>query len=443
MWTSTIFDYLDEALGERPSTGRLLAGYSGGLDSSVLLHSLVAWLDRKRPSWDLVAVHVNHGISSHAQRWQEHCASFADALGVPMQIERVRVTSGKGGLEATAREARYAVFKRLLRRDDILLLAHHREDQAETFLLRALRGAGTRGLSGMPAQRSLGEGFLLRPFLEAAPELLREYARTRGISWIEDDSNMDMSFDRNYLRLRIMPQLEARWPRSRERLARAAHHLREAHELQKEIGMSEVHGVSSGERQMRLSELQRMTARRRRNILMTWVEMAGLAPLSERLLREIERQVMTGRNLAIRLPGARLASHDRRLFLLVGRPPVLEECTWDLRKGALDLGYGRLLAVPGIGGGLRMDCHPVRIVARAGGERIRWRAHHRKVKKLLQELRVPPWTRACLPLLVVNDELVAIADLAIADRWRVRHGEPGWRLVWQPSSDYAHHGSGR
>ncbi|MEM7294186.1 MAG: tRNA lysidine(34) synthetase TilS, partial [Pseudomonadota bacterium] len=188
---------------------RWLLGYSGGLDSSVLLHQLAAIA--QRPA--LHAIHVNHQLSPYADNWQAHAQMVCDQLQVPLTVITVPAPENRGkGLEDAARAARYQAFESVLEEGDVLMLAHHQDDQAETMLLRLLRGAGARGLAGMPQQRVIGRAELLRPLLDRGRADLEAYAQANQLKYITDDSNDDTRLDRNYLRSEVMPMLASRWP---------------------------------------------------------------------------------------------------------------------------------------------------------------------------------------------------------------------------------------
>ncbi len=206
----------------RGHSGRVWVGYSGGMDSAVLLEAVVELRARVAPAPRLAAVHVNHGLHPDAARWAEHCQRRCDALAVPLATHCLppgELAATGGSLEAAARAARYAAFAAQLVAGDVLLLAHHADDQAETVLLRLLQG---RGVLPMPAARSLGDGKLLaRPLLEVPRQALRDYAETRALSWVEDPDNASSTPDRNYLRHQVLDPIRARWPQAAQALARS------------------------------------------------------------------------------------------------------------------------------------------------------------------------------------------------------------------------------
>ncbi|EJM37300.1 tRNA(Ile)-lysidine synthetase, partial [Pseudomonas sp. GM33] len=251
--------------------------FSGGLDSTVLLH-LLAHLAKTESLPALSAIHVHHGLQAVADAWPEHCRSVCAALGIPLQTVRVRVAPG-ASLERAARDARYHTFTEVTRPDEVLLTAQHRDDQAETLLFRLLRGAGVRGLSGMPRQRPLGKGHLLRPLLDVTRAELEAYANEHGLSWIEDPSNEDRQYSRNYLRHQVFPALTRRWPQAVATMARSAAHLTEAQGLLEELAdmdLREANSVSEfawlGLRSLELASLAQLSAARQRNALSHWLE---------------------------------------------------------------------------------------------------------------------------------------------------------------------------
>jgi len=275
----------------------VVLGLSGGLDSRVLLHLLVN--AHQQMDFKLSAIHINHRISPNADDWANFCAKLCANDGIPFQAVAVDVPRDSGlGLEAAAREARYRV---LLAQDaDAIVLAHHQDDQAETLLLQLLRGAGVKGLAAMGKvsyQRSAISGQLktiLRPLLEASRKELLEYAGAHGLEWIEDESNLDLAYDRNYLRSRILPELEQRFPAARRTLARSASHLAEAAALLEEVAREDaVLAVSDG--RLDLAMLKAMSAARAANLLRWWVAQQAGVPVSTARLADIRSQLLNAK----------------------------------------------------------------------------------------------------------------------------------------------------
>lgn len=470
---------------------RLLLGFSGGLDSCVLLHLLASLRDECR--YELAALHVNHGISTRADEWQQFCAETCASLLVPFTAARVDVPRDTGlGIEAAARAARYAVL--LAQPADILVLAHHQDDQAETLLLQLLRGAGVRGLAAMGGQRSVpsaqlsadsrqleagmsseettkqpttqaslqisayphvgevspvpslpkeGEGYqrpttMLRPLLDISRATLESYASSNHLAWIEDESNLDLAYDRNFLRHHIFPELEKRFPASRITLARSAAHLAEAAALLDEVALED---ASRWIRQGRLqvTGLHAMSEPRAKNLLRHWLS-AYLTELpSTRRLQDIYRQLLEARAeamIAIALEGGQVRRYrgeawfDQSVSLI--QPAVLE---W---RGESELQFagGQLSSRPVVGAGIslaRLDAEPLYIHWRQGGERLRLHRHGpaRSLKNLFQEAGVPAWQRATLPLIYWRDELVCVPGIGVACEWQADAGESGLVIEWR------------
>ena len=419
-----------------PPAGRLLVGYSGGLDSHVLLH-----LARYHyGATGLLAVHVHHGLSPNADRWQRHCEATCAALGIACHSERVAVTVGAGSPEGGARAARYAVFARLLGEGDVLLLAHHADDQAETVLYRLLRGGVA---AGMPAARPLGRGRLMRPLLAFSRDRLRAYAERAGLHWIEDESNALLHADRNYLRHRVLPALAGRWPDAVVRLGRAAARSATAADLHRE--MAEIDLATLDERAERVGssvDLRRLLAlppHRRDNLLRHWLPAPGVPEPGARVLAALVRDLAGAGGDAAPLvswAGGQWRRFRGRLHLLPrgwGENVATERGPWPWSPPApLPLPDGAVLgARPVTGCGLRAGDGLV-VRYRHGGERAHPadRRVSTSLKKILQERELEPWLRDRVPLIERAGQLVAVGDLFVCAGAAAGPGEPGWLPAW-------------
>ena len=272
---------------------RWLLGLSGGVDSVVLLHLLCA-LRQEQALPSLLAVHVNHHLNDSANAWSKHCQRLCKKLEVEFQVVDAEVVPAGRGLEAAARDARYQIFEELIRADEVLLLAHHLDDQVETFFLRLLRGAGTQGLSGMPARRDLAQGELFRPLLGFPREALHGYAKARKLRWVEDDSNADTRFDRNYLRQQVLPLLEHRWPGYRKSVLRGVDAIREAEtqlRAQQADRLPAAMGQDFGEATLRLSALEDLNVEDAACLLRSWLQRLELPNPGRDQLREFLQQL--------------------------------------------------------------------------------------------------------------------------------------------------------
>jgi len=413
----------------------VLVGLSGGLDSVVLLHLLCACPGVGDTG--LRAIHVHHGLQASADDWADRCRTLCEALDVPLQVVRVDVDRDAGsGLEAAARAARREAFAGALRGGEALALAHHRDDQAETFLLRALRASGPDGLAAMrPWQRFAG-GWLWRPLLDVPRARLLAHANAHGLRWIEDPSNEDTAHDRNFLRHRVLPLLRERWPEADAALARSAALAAESRGLLAEGDDAALAAARTPDaRVLSTRALDALPRARRARVLRRWIETLGLPPLPAQGIARIETDLLaagTDTGAAFEWHGARVRRWRDLLHADAHCAPLAQDwyAHWDGREP---------LALP-TGGELRLDGAdafdaPLRAHARRGGERIRLpgRDHSHALKHVLQDLGVPPWQRERLPLLSdIDGDVQAAGDLAVSaglDAWlRARHA----RLRWRP-----------
>lgn len=411
---------------------RLVVALSGGLDSTVLLHTL----SRLASGVPVSAIHVNHQLHADADRWQQHCEELCASLAIPLQAVTVAVATDCGaGPEAAARTARYAAFREQLRAGDVLLSAHHLDDQAETLLLHLMRSSGPLGLAGMPTERALGKARLLRPLLDVRRETLRQYADREELSWVEDPGNADTGLDRNYLRHDILPRLESRWPRSSQRLARSSELLSEASALLDALAAIDL--ADKDPARLPVDRLLALGDVRARNLLRYTARQLDLPVPPAKALQRIVNECLTAKEDAqplVEWHGANARRYRNELFLLAD--PSAPPDGGQLKPGdSLDLGVlGRLHADADSPRGVspKIAVDGFRVAFRDGGEALQPErdAHRRPLKKLLQEAGVLPWMRARIPLLYCGETLVAVGDLwleqsvvtapGIAIRWEDR-----------------------
>jgi tRNA(Ile)-lysidine synthase len=403
----------------------LCLAYSGGMDSTVLLTALSTICARER--FSLRALHVNHQLHPQASEWARAARSNAQQLGVPCELIKVLVPAGRGdSLEAVAREARYRALAAHLKPGELLLTAHHLEDQLETLLLALLRGSGVRGLSAISASRAWAGTQLLRPLLPVSRQQLERFARRRHLSWSEDPSNQDQRFDRNYLRQVVLPLLQARWPGIATTVARSAAHIAEAGSLLEQLARVHLGNARDG-LALRVSALRTLAAPQRANALRAWIAQRGLPPPDARRLREITGPLLAAREdaeAAVCWQGAQVRRHADRLFAIAvdaARESVaLEIERWNWRKDpwvALGAG-GSLGLVRDPHGDVRLTALPplLAVCYRKGGERLQAARSRVALKDLLQRQAVAPWQRASVPL-VVQQATQARKIIAVADLW--------------------------
>lgn len=411
----------------------VLVGYSGGLDSTVLLHRLAH--DPAMRARGLRAIHVHHDLHPDADAWALHCERSCAALGVALQVVRVDVDRGSGlGLEGAARVARYAAFAHALDDHGVLALAHHLGDQAETVLLRALRGSGVDGLAAMRGWRPFGSGWLWRPLLDVPRADLAAYARARGLAWIEDPGNAQDGADRNFLRLRVLPLLRERWPHADAALARSAALAAQASDLLAQADAAALDAASLQADTLRLDALLRLPRERRARVLRRWIQGLGLPSLPARALSRLDDLLDQERPGEVAWSDVR-ARRWRGLLHAGTAPPALPsdwQCDWDGRQ-VLALPTGGALE---LSGATRFDA-PLQVRARRGGERILLpgRVHSHALKQLLQDAGVPPWQRPAMPLLCAADGAVlAAGDALLSARMHDWLRARGAALRWRPAA---------
>ena len=428
--TSAISDALDAHVA---SDAKLAIAISGGIDSMVLLEAM-ARVAADRPL-RISAIHVHHGLSPNAEHWARFCGEQCAARGVPLTVHRLHLARKPGqSLEALARAGRREYF--MSREVDVIALAHHADDQAETVLLQLLRGAGPRGLSAMPA---FARGFpaLLRPLLSLTRETLVAYAKHRGLDWIEDESNADTRHRRNLLRHEIAPRLAAGFGGYPATLVRAASHQAEASVLLDELAALDADGAID-RLGLDRAHLAGLSNARAANLLRWFLRREGLRPPTDARLADVLRQLRSASGDArtrIAHDGAEIGCYRGRV--VVHAPTVAPFAVPWQGAPEIQLLGGVLAFEPVDGEGIasaRLARAPVTVRSRAGGERIRLATNRPRhvVKKLLQRAGLTVWQRQALPLVWCGDELVAIPGVGVDVAFQADAGEKGWRVTWNP-----------
>ncbi len=400
------------------TTGYCVA-LSGGADSVALLIAMAELRHRLRKP--LRALHVHHGLQQEADDWAAFCRDLCDRLKIPLQVIEIDIErERRESLEMAARRQRYAALAQSLRADEVLLTAHHLDDQAETFLLHLLRGAGVDGLAAMPTVRVFSRGLLCRPLLAWGREQLVAYLRERAIDWIEDPSNDDISFDRNYIRQTIMPMIASRWPAAAKTISRAAGLQAEQRQLNESLAsnaLASCYTFNTGS--LQLDSLQSLDAMKKRLVLRSWLKLGQpKLTLSQAQLAALDARLASSRTFSYQLAGVQLLSFSGALYKRQtdANNPVLA-CFWqlDCRLHVAALGVviepSQILRhFPGLGPG-----DTLRITNRRGGETIYDPGvGHRPLKKMLQYWRVPPWRRARLPLIWCAEQLICVPGYWVA-----------------------------
>jgi tRNA(Ile)-lysidine synthase len=417
-----------------PRVKRYLVGFSGGADSTALLtalHSIRGDLDAS-----CEAVHFNHGLHPKSDAWERHCAKFCDERDIRLTCHRLDLTREQSNLEGRARGLRYRKLEEMVGLNTLFLTGHNLDDRSETFLLHALRGSGLEGLASIPAVRTLGRGLVARPLLDFSREALREYLEKEDVPWVEDPSNLDTSFDRNFIRQEVLPLLESRWPAARQTLARASGHLESASQvlaalITERTGPGALDGPS-----LSLETLNCLGSAASGLILREWLHRQGVTPPPEARVRELLDQLSRtspGSHCAIDWDKRSLKQFRNELRLETSEPyPECPVRNWDATS-ALRLGRG--LGVLGIEGGN----FPVRehwiVGPRQPGKRLQLHPEGpaRKLKKLFQEQAIPKWQRMSIPVLYSGDRTLAIGDWLYDSEFAAWLGEHSLAYRWRPA----------
>jgi tRNA(Ile)-lysidine synthase len=438
MPANRIRDHIEHALAELVA-GPILVSLSGGLDSTVLLHALAG--SRAARERGLRAVHVDHGLHDDSTMWARQCADFAEQLGVTLETRAVEIARTPGlGLEATARRARYGAIEEMLHSGEILALAHHRDDQAETVLLKLLRGAGPEGLGAMRSLRRLGRGFAWRPLLTLPRASLRGYAEQHKLVWIEDPSNADFSLDRNFLRIEVLPRIARRWPEAEASIAQSALWARAAADFiddEAERTLAQVQGLDPAT--LRFREWLALPDALRDPVLRRWLRSIALPEPTQFQVAELVRQLAEAgedRQPCVRWPGVEVRRYRELLHALAPLQLAPLDWTAEFTGEALvlpsDIGVLRLAAIAENGPPPRL-AEPALVRFRRGGENLRLSGttYTRELRDLLQEAGIPPWQRSRLPLVFGQDgALLAVADLWLSDAGAQQLANANARLEW-------------
>jgi tRNA(Ile)-lysidine synthase len=426
-----LLETLQLALRAHPD-GSLCVAYSGGPDSSALLHAL-AHLPEARTR-GLRALHIDHGLNPESAKWSAHCLAVCALLGVHCDVKCTEVDrSGGIGLEAAAREARHAIFVEHLHEGERLVLGHHQDDQVETVLLKLLRGAGPEGLGGMREQRTLGRGILWRPLLGIPRDGLRDYVLAHALPCIHDPSNDDTRLARNHLRHQILPQLKAYWPQAATSITHSARLCRTAADtLQHEWSATLENLRDDATNSLDVAGWLALPIALRDPLLAHWLHAQGLPAPTTVQRHQIERQctAQDGQLPCIRWPGAEVHVWKNRLWAMVPRdePVATNELLW----------HGEPLQLPDQG---VLKTEPaaqlpvlLNVRWRRGGERIRPARdkHTRDLRSLFQTGTIPPWQRAACPLLYEGEELIGVGDRWLTERAEDIFRQAGGRPQWLP-----------
>ncbi|MDT8363893.1 MAG: tRNA lysidine(34) synthetase TilS [Nitrosomonas sp.] len=440
---NNLIELLQRDLRQQITLGdRLTVALSGGVDSVVLLDILAKLSGAIE--FNLSAVHVEHGISSHSDQWRDFCQKLCDKFAISLSVFRLQISKqARESLEATARHARYQAFTRV--DTDYIVLAQHQDDQAETLLLQLLRGAGIKGLSAMPAVRPLANTSikLLRPLLNTPRTAILHYAQTHNLAWVNDESNANTDFDRNYLRHKVFPIIETRYPAYRKTLARTCRHLGEATRLLDELAQADGEQIMT-HHTLSLRKLRSLNSARAKNLLRYFLAQKVTHLPSAAKLGELLHQLCTATaDNYISFP---FENMEIRCYRGVAEClPINSEAGRDFiipwqgeRQLFIEPLQGTLIFQNQSGTGIdlqKLSRQTVTIRTRSGGEKFQpdCKRPRRSLKKIFQETAFPPWKRNALPLLFCADTLVWVADIGTDCHFQAPSGAPGLDVTWLPA----------
>jgi len=428
-----------EKLGSPPSP--IAVALSGGLDSIVLLDVLAAMKDDCGIA--LSALHVNHGLSDNADRWQAFCAERAASLGILFATERLDLRRERGAsVEAVARAARYAALSRMARERGIgvVALAHHRDDQAETVLLQALRGASAHGLASMPSVRTDDDGIRWwRPLLDTPRRAIHAHARQRMLEWVEDESNAERKYARNRLRHDVLPVIAAAYPGYRTAFARAAERASEAAALVDQLADIDLESARCGDRMLSRAALATLDPLRARNALRRHLALARApVPDADRLAEFVRQLAAAAQDRHPRLPldaSRHLVASGGVVRVLSPQQAAAFAVEWHAEP-TVELPHGTLRFARAIGAGIAAASVPAAgllVRSRRGGERLRFARDRpsRTLKNVLQEAGIVAPLRSGWPLIVAGTSVVAVPGVGVGVDWQCAPGEPGWTVAWE------------
>jgi len=431
-----LLDELQATLNSFPKADCYWVAYSGGCDSHVLLHTLHSLSTLTQIT--IAAVHVHHGLQGSADRWSEHCEQVCVDLGIHFKLLKVNAKSTAGqSPEAAAREARYQAIAEFLPSKNVLLVAHHQDDQAETLLLQLCRGAGPRGLSAMPIMKLLGDNTVLRPFLNIPQDAIIEYAQQQQLEWIDDPSNTNIQFDRNRIRHEVLPVLKQRWPTVSKTLARVTQYQAEAADCLHELAEIDWHAVGSTEHNsgILISQLLLLSKARQKNVLRYWIEHLNcFDAIDSAHLNRIFNEVIPAAidsQPEVKWQNTKVCRYRGMLYVFAANTVEQKSCSidWNIAT-TIELSNQRLISRDTVGEGIKQSLivdGMLNIRYRQGGERCQpqGRANHHSLKNLFQEWAVPPWLRSQIPLICIGSEIVQIVGYCLCEPYAAGPTEQG------------------
>ena len=412
----------------------VIIAYSGGVDSHVLLHVC----STLKGSFNFKAIYIDHGLHEDSKKWSAHCQHTAESLSINFISEAVNAANVNGdGPEQAARQARYAALSKHCSDNTLLLVAQHQDDQAETLMLQLLRGAGVKGLASMPRLAAFGKGYLGRPFLELSQQTILDYAAQHQLSWVEDSSNLELTYDRNFLRQQVVPLIQQRWPAFAQTTARTASHCAEASSILDDYASTLL--VANDSADLSVSSLDGETDQVKRLVIRQWLANNAVRMPSEKILHQLVSLLAmdVGQSACVAWAQYQVRLYNGNLYFSLSQSDVLvsTDYCWQFEQVELPGRLGMLRKKPVVSGGISEQYwleSRVSVRFRVGGERIKLAGSlgRKKLKKLYNEAKIFPWVRNDIPLIYIDDELVAVADLWLDERYLAKDGGVMYQVEW-------------
>jgi len=427
---------VEDRLNKLESIKHVVIAFSGGVDSHVLLH-ICSQLKTNFKAIHFQAIHINHGLQQKSKEWSAHCEKVSSQLKVGFLSIEVDAVNKGDGPEQTARKARYKALLEHTSKQTLVFTAQHQDDQAETLLLQLLRGCGVQGLASMPALDDFGLGFIARPFLQQSQQSIIDYARQNDLSWIDDPSNQDISLDRNYLRHEVIPLIKERWPAFSSTTSRTAKLCAETNDVLEAV--AENYLSQHDEKTLEIGKIESLAGNFQRIILRHWLRQNNIQNPSLKIILEIQKGVIAAdidKTPLVQWADTQIRRYNNKLYLLgILKQPSVGIINFIDGEYKLPQSLGNLKVTKSQGKGIKAfnwEQGEPEVRFRCGGERIKLsgREGTKKLKSLLHENKVLPWVRDSLPLIFIDNELVAIADLWIAEAFLAADNEAGYCLDW-------------
>ncbi len=426
-------------LNQFSASGKFWIACSGGMDSSVLLH--LFYSNKNKIDQDMEIIYINHGLQEEANDWAVFCEKQSLQYDIPFtQLQVIEVCPKGSSVEAWAREKRYSLIEEVMNKNDVLFTAHHQDDQVETFFLQALRGAGPRGLASMPLVKKYAKALHARPLLKYSRSELKRYAEENNIIWKNDKSNLDVRYDRNYFRHKIMPVIEERWPAYRETINRLINHQKESRMLLDEVAKDDINlAQHKNMMSLDLDVIQNLSIERQKNLIFLWLKELNLNSPGSKNIDQIISDIIysaTEKSPCVNWENVEVRRYKNLLyaFKMMSEHDVNVEYTWKL-ENILDISDETLVAKSECGKGiskLKTENADFVIRYRQGGEKIHPDnlSHSKTVKQLFQEQSVLPWLRDRIPLIYINSELAVIPGFCIDKSYSADKNESSWDIHW-------------